>query len=170
MMLLVGFNALLFGAIWICLARGGKPRLRLAAFPLPLPSWDRPGPTLRDETAAGARHVSHGPHPELGPARRPTLRDETWANARPPFHGPHPELVEGRVWDPAPVLGIGRGCQSTSFDKLRMRVVDGGTEFFTLNALANCFFLADSPRRPTSETPGPSHDIVRGHPASSRAP
>ena len=99
-------------------------------------------PIMRDETAAGARQVFHGPHPELRPARGPTLRDETWANARPPFHGPHPELVEGRVWDPAPVLGIGRGCQSTSFDKLRMRVVDGGTEFFKLNALANCFFLA----------------------------
>ena len=105
-------------------------------------SWDRPGPTLRGETAAGARHVFHGPHPELGPARRPTLGDETSAYARPPFHGPHPELVEGRVWDPAPVLGIGRGSQSTSFDRLRMRVVDGGTEFFKLNALANCFFLA----------------------------
>jgi hypothetical protein len=45
---------------------------------------------------------------------------------RPVFHGPHPELVEGRVWDPAPVLGIGGGYQPTSFDKLRIRVVDGG--------------------------------------------
>ena len=28
--------------------------------------------------------------------------------------------VEGRVWDPAPVLCIGRGSQSTSFDILSL--------------------------------------------------
>jgi len=46
---------------------------------------------------------------------------------------PHPELVEGWVWAQAPVLGIGGRSQPTSFDKLRMRAMDGGTTMIMQN-------------------------------------